>query len=66
MRMLNTTSPIVMALKRMRKELDADPDYKRTWIDNLAMFLYDNLEDDRLKDKTFRDHVAEQLLKFVF
>lgn len=66
MRMLNTTSPIVVALKRMRKELDADPDYKRSWIDNLSMFLYDNLDDDRLKDKTFRDHVAEQLLKFVF
>jgi len=66
MRTLNTTSPIVSALKRMREAIAADPGYKIGWIANLAMFMYDNLDDDRLKDQAFREEKAELLLKLIF
>lgn len=64
--LLNTTNPVVSARKRMRDLFKADPDFERAWIDNLAMFMYDNLDDERLKDKTFRDTLAKRLLKFIF
>lgn len=63
---LNTTHPINSALKRMRETIAADPGYKIGWIANLAMFMYDNLDDDRLKDQAFREKKAEQLLKLIF
>ena len=66
MRTLNTTNSVASALKRMREAIDADPGYRISWVANLAMFMYDNLDDNRLKDRTFREQVAERLLKLIF
>lgn len=55
MKTLNTTDPIVSARKRMREAIASDPGYKIAWIANLAMFMYDNLDDDRLNDQAFRE-----------
>lgn len=66
MKTLNTTNPIVSARKRLREAIAADPGYKLAWIANLAMFMYDNLDDDRLKDPSFREQKAERLLKLIF
>ena len=63
---LNTTNPIATARDRIRKALAADPGYKDAWIANLAMFMYDNLDDDRLKDPAFRNGKAERLLELIF
>lgn len=63
---LNTTNPITAALKRMREAIAADPGYKIGWVANLAMFMYDNLDDDRLKDPAFREKIAERLIKLIF
>jgi hypothetical protein len=66
MRLVNTTNPIAMARRRIWNEINADPGYKLGWIANLAMFMYDNLDDDRLKDQAFREKIAERLIKLVF
>lgn len=66
MKTLNTTDPIVSARKRMREAIASDPGYKIAWIANLAMFMYDNLDDDRLNDQAFREEKAELLLKLIF
>ncbi len=63
---LNTTSPIASARKRMRDAFAADPAFEDTYIANVAMLLYDRLEDDRLKDRSFRDKIAKELIKLIF
>lgn len=63
---LNTTHPLTSARKRFRDAFNADPDFERVWIDNLAMFMYDSLDDERLKDKAFRDALTKRLLKLIF
>lgn len=66
MRVFNTADPIARARKRIWDEINADPGYKIAWVANLAMFMYDNLDDDRLKDYVFRNNLAERLVKLIF
>jgi len=66
MKVINTTNPIAAARDRIRKAIATDPGYMEAWIANLAMFMYDNLDDDRLKDPAFRNEKAERLLELVF
>jgi hypothetical protein len=63
---LNTTNPITSARKRMRDAFAADPAFEDTYIANIAMLLHDRLDDDRLKDRAFRDKIAKELIKLVF
>ena len=63
---INTTNPIASARKRIREAIAADPGYREAWIANLAMFMWDNLDDDRLKDPAFRNSKAELLLELIF
>lgn len=66
MRILNTANPIACARKTLREAIAADPGYKEVWIATLAMFMYDNLDDDRLKDRSFRAALSERLLALMF
>lgn len=64
--MLNTANPVPRALRTMRDAIARDPGYKEAWIANLAMFMFDNLADDRLNDRAFREALADRLLKLIF
>jgi len=46
----------------MRDAFAADPGFKRGYIDNIAMLLYDELA----LGKKRRDEIAEKILKLIF
>ena len=56
------------ARRVMREAFEADPDFKRTYIDNIAMFLHDEFVavDKTMLDKQKRDNTAERLLDVLF
>jgi len=56
---------IARARKIMRKMFEKDLDFKRVYLDNIAMYLFDNIEDDML-NKNRRDNLAKGLLKLIF
>ena len=50
----------------MRKAFEEDPDFKRTYIDNVAMYLYDNAFGMDMSHKPTRDPIAEGLIDLIF
>jgi len=54
---------IKLARAVMREAFKEDPDFKRTYIDNVAMVLYDRLDINIRED---RDDVAETIVDLVF
>ena len=67
---------IKKARKVIRKAFKADPDFKRTYIDNVSMCLCDTFIDEKavsgyrndtdLRDKTTRDGLAEKIIDLIF
>ncbi len=54
------------ARKVMREVFKADPNFKRTYIDNVAMYLYDHASNIDMNHKLTRDSVAEGLIDLIF
>lgn len=54
---------IKKARKTMRDAFDADPDFKMSYIANIAMLLYDH---HGITDYDKRNAAAEDILKLVF
>lgn len=56
------------ARKTMRAAFKKDPDFKRTYVDNVAMYVYDNapFRPDFFKEKDNRDEFAEEIIDLIF
>lgn len=55
---------IAAARRIMREAFKKDPDWKRTYIDNISMrVFYDQMG---VEDKELRDKLSEQILDLVF
>ncbi len=66
---------IEKARRVIRKAFKADPDFKRTYVDNVAMRIFDafvdpdaisGLRNIDLHDKTTRDTLAEEIIDLIF
>ncbi len=60
---------IARSRRIMREAFAADPDFKRTYIANVAMTMHDELHDRGYKPKLKpedRDAVAEQVIDLIF
>lgn len=55
---------IAAARKVMREAFKKDPDWKRTYIDNISMRIFYNQMG--IDDKELRDKLSEQILDLVF
>jgi endo-alpha-1,4-polygalactosaminidase (GH114 family) len=64
--MKNQAKKIKKARAIMRESFEADPNFKRVYIDNVAMYLYDHAFGRDMRHKPTRDHVAERLLDLIF
>lgn len=63
---MSKTKKIKKSRKIMRKIFKKDPDFKRTYIDNVSMNLYDLSEETNFSDKESRDKVAEGIIDLIF
>ncbi len=60
------------ARRVIRKAFKKDPDFKRTYVDNVAVHLYDSItgmngmRDTDLKDKDTRDKMATEIIDLIF
>lgn len=54
------------ARKAMREAFEKDPDFKRTYVDNVAMYLYDNTFGLDMSVKKLRDRSAEGIIDLIF
>ena len=63
------------AKKVIRRAFKKDPDFKRTYVDNVAMHLSDTFSDNdsisgyhihNLRDKKIRDKIAEGIIDLIF
>jgi hypothetical protein len=54
------------ARKVMRDAFIDDPRFKQTYIDNVAMFLFDNITSQPLEDREYRNDLAETLIDLIF
>ena len=58
------------ARKTMREAFANDPELWRGYVDNVAMWLYDNVDDSNAclftRSKEARDGVAEDILNLIF
>lgn len=58
------------ARRIMRDAFSDDPDLWRGYVDNVAMYLYDNVDDSNAclfqRSKEARDGVAEDILNLIF
>ena len=54
--------------KAIRNAFEKDPDFKRAYIDNTAMFLHDRIPNNFKwrKDISKRNKIAEELLNLIF
>jgi hypothetical protein len=54
----------------MYKAFKDDQDFKRVYVDNIAMLLYDNQEQEgghlEFSDKLVRDAIADEIVNFIF
>ncbi len=50
----------------MRESFEANPDFKRGYIDNVAMYLYDHGHGTDMTNKSIRDHIAEGVIDLIF
>lgn len=58
---------IKVARKTIWNAFKKDPDFKRSYIDNVAMMIYDRvLETGNLQPKEVRDKLAEDIIDRVF
>ena len=59
---------IKKARKVIRKAFKNDPDFKRVYVDNVAMYLYDNAPHSiqLLKEKKNRDELATGIIDLIF
>jgi hypothetical protein len=56
---------IEQARKRIIDAFNTDPDFRRTYVDNVACVIMDNLPE--LKgDKEKRDDLADKIIKHIF
>ena len=60
------TKEIKKAREVMRKAFEEDPDFKRTYIDNVAVYLFDNAFGMDMSHKPTRDPIAEGLIDLIF
>ena len=60
------TKEIKKAREVMRKAFEEDPDFKRTYIDNVAMYLYDNAFGMDMSHQPTRDPIAEGIVDLIF
>jgi len=51
------------ARQAMARAFKADPDFRRTYVDNVACILMDRLE---IRDKDIRDPVADEIIQMLF
>ena len=63
---MKNTEKIKHARAVMREVFEADPDFKRIYIDNVAMYLYDHAFGIDMNHKPIRDDVAEGLIDLIF
>ena len=63
---MKTTEKIKHARAVMREVFEADPDFKRTYIDNVAMYLYDHAHSTDMGVKITRDSAAEGIIDLIF
>jgi len=63
------------ARKIIRKAFRDEPDFKRNYVDNVAMCLFDALIDDEsvtgyhaidIRDKKTRDKIATKIIDLIF
>lgn len=64
--MTKQTNKIKHARAVIREAFEADPDFKRTYIDNVAMYLYGHAHGIDMDYKTTRDPIAEGLIDLIF
>ncbi len=50
----------------MRKRFEDDIYFKKTYIDNIAMYFYDHIKPLDVHDKDARDKHAEAILDLIF
>ena len=51
----------------MRKAFKADPDFKRGYIDNVSMHIYDRVDDAEIRyNNRMRNPLAEGILDLIF
>jgi len=63
------STEIQEAFKVIEQALIKDPDYKRSWCDNIAMVIHDCLIEEiglKLVSKDLRDKIAERILNHFF
>lgn len=60
------TRQIKQARHIMRMAFKKDPDFKRVYIDNVAMYLHDHCHSLDMTVKTIRDSAAEGLINLIF
>jgi len=60
------TKQIKQARHIMRMAFKEDPDFKRTYVDNVAMYLHDHCQGLDMTVKTIRDSAAEGLINLIF
>ena len=58
-----TAGSIPMARQEMRYAFERDSDFKRAYIDNIAMLLHDR---HGMTDPAMRNQAAEDILKLIF
>jgi hypothetical protein len=56
---------IEQARKRIIDAFNADPDFRRTYIDNVACVIMDNVPEFK-DDKEKRDDLADKIIKHIF
>ncbi len=63
---MKNTKEIKHARAVMREVFENDPDFKRTYIDNVAMYLYDHAFGMDMSHKPTRDPIAEGIIDLIF
>lgn len=64
--MTNKKITVKEARRAIRKAFRRDPDFKRTYIDNVAMYLHDECQGLDFEVRNIRDSAAEGLIHLIF
>ena len=63
---MKKSEAFVNARTIIRDTFKTNPDFKRTYIDNVAMYLYNCAHDTDMTEKPTRDHIAEGIIDLIF
>jgi hypothetical protein len=57
---------IALARQIIKEAFEQDDDFLRSYVDNVAMLLYDEAQGAPFKVKEVRDQIAKSILKKIF